>query len=578
MGRIAFLPLNVPLFRSFRQNRSEWLLGGFMVLLCGVLTLLQYRWTGEVAQAELTRLRGNLDEQARAVTRAWDAELSSACDQLVPQRSDFADQSLEEAHGARYREWVASHPRPMFRRIALAVAADNEVRLLLLDPVSVQFVPAPWPEDWGALRESLRRKSSGGPPPSSDDRGTLLEFPVFGGSRESRGEHWMILELDRDYLRDRWFPDLVSEHLNPGSLAVNEARVTAGTTKPEALFSATASKPGPGEPRVSVRFNQLGRTGNSRVPLRGGGRWQLDAWQHRGALEAAVAASQRRNFAVAAGLGLLMLVTGISLIQYTRRSRRLSEQQMEFVATVSHELRTPLTVIRGAGHNLLRGIARDPARVTEYAQLIVRHSEQLTEMVEQTLALAGAGRVPGGPGLAGARVNLSEVLAEAVSATAEETRGAGCAVQVEIPGSLPAVEGDAAALRRVFQNLISNAAKHGGAGGWIGIAARGQDQRGFPGVQVDVSDRGPGIPESERSEIFKAFFRGTAARQAQIRGSGLGLSLVQQLVRSHGGDVSLSGPSGPGATFRVWLPAAKAPSPEARRPSNPEAEHPQAGP
>jgi signal transduction histidine kinase len=259
-------------------------------------------------------------------------------------------------------------------------------------------------------------------PPSSDERGVLLEFPVFG-SRESRGEHWLILELDLDYARDRWLPELIATHLNPGERKLNEARVKLGTSSSSVLCKTTTAEPQADEPVVSARFNLLGRTGNSRVPSRGGGRWLLEAWQHRGALEAAVAASQRRNFAVAAGVNLLMLATGLALIHFTRRSRRLAEAQMSFVATVSHELRTPLTVIRGAGHNLLRGVVKERAQVEEYSKLIIQHAERLTEMVEQTLALAGAGR--GRAALSRERVELPVVLNEAVAALAEDTQAGG---------------------------------------------------------------------------------------------------------------------------------------------------------
>jgi signal transduction histidine kinase len=530
---------------------ADWLLGGLMFLLCAALTVMQYRWTGEVARAEAVRLRGNLDEQAQGVARAFDAELSSSCDQLIPQRQDFADQSRESAHLERFKEWKAGHSRPIFKRIGLGVASGNEIRLTLLDQTSAQFIPTNWPAAWAPLHDGFLKKLAGGRPPSSDERGMLLEFPVFG-SRESRGEHWLILELDLDYARDRWLPELIATHLNSGERNFNQARVRLGRSSSSMLYETTNAEPRADGPVASVRFNLLGRTGNSRLPARGGGHWLLEAWRPRGALEAAVAASHRRNFAIAAAVNLLMLTTGVALVLFARRARRLAAQQMNFVATVSHELRTPLTVIRGAGHNLLRGVVTERAKVEQYAQLILKHAEQLTEMVEQTLALAGAHRGAAPPR---GSVALAGVLEEAVAAVAEDTQAAGCEVHTEVPSSLPPVTGDAAALRRVFQNLLDNAIKHGGGGGWISVRAAVLNGTHPPMVEVRVSDRGPGIPADEQAGIFQPFVRGAAAQENQIRGSGLGLSVVREIVEAHGGSVSLESDAGRGATFTVRLPA-----------------------
>ena len=227
---------------------------------------------------------------------------------------------------------------------------------------------------------------------------------------------------------------------------------------------------------------------------------------------------------------------------------------MNFVATVSHELRTPLTVIRGAGHNLLRGVAHEPGQIEQYSKLIIQHAEQLTEMVEQILGLAGikknssaALREP---------VAIADILREAVAVTTTDVKSARCEVQLELPSNLPAIDGDAPALRRVFQNLITNAAKHGGRGGWIGITAVSVENAKPPLIEIKVADRGPGIPKTELSEIFKPFFRGAAAQAMQVRGNGLGLSLVKEVVEAHGGSVAVESHPGSGAVFVVRLPVA----------------------
>ena len=540
-------------------SQTDWLLGGVMFLLCAVLTVLQYRWTGEIARAEMSRRSGNLVTGAQAIASAFDSELSAACDQLSPDRTEFANSSREAVHLARYLEWRAQNPRPIFRRIALAESTDNQVQLLLLDPESARFNRTNWPPDWSFMETSITQRARGGAPPAVDRRGMLLEFPVFaGGGRPGRsGEHWLILELDSEFLRTQWLPELVATHLNPGEPAVVDVRVSTDGPSPGGVYSSNAQlTERPREGVVSVRFNALGKTARrSDMPRRTSGVWTLEVWPRPGVLESVVARSRQRNLAVALGISLLMLLTGFALVHHTRRSRRLAEQQMRFVANVSHELRTPLTVIRGAAHNLRRGLVQGPGQIEQYAGLITRHAEQLSEMVEQVLLLSGPARKPAD--VSRAPVVVEALLNEAVAATAQDAQDARCEVRTRIPAGLPPVAGDAGALRRVFQNLLTNAAKHGGKGGWIEIAASAVEERGVPRVEITVTDAGQGVPPEELTEIFQPFFRGAAAQAAQIRGSGLGLALVREIVESHGGTVSARNVSGgeTGAVFTVRLPA-----------------------
>jgi signal transduction histidine kinase len=266
-----------------------------------------------------------------------------------------------------------------------------------------------------------------------------------------------------------------------------------------------------------------------------------------------VSVSRRRNLGVAAGLNLLIIAAGVLLVRHTRRSRQLAEMQMNFVASVSHELRTPLTVIRGAAHNIERGVVQDPAQVGRYLRMIIDYGNQLSEMIEQVLAYAGARR---NPALLNRQpVAIKDLLGEAIANAAHDVGGTPCEVEFTVSHTLPAVTGDPVALRRVFQNLIANAVKHGGEGGWIGVTVASPNGGIPPAVEVKVADRGPGIPEEEQREIFKPFKRGAVAQSRQVRGSGLGLSLAREIVEAHGGTIAVSSQPGSGAIFTVRLPA-----------------------
>jgi signal transduction histidine kinase len=369
----------------------------------------------------------------------------------------------------------------------------------------------------------------------------------------------MILELDLTYARDVWLPALVRRYLTTEDQSLIDVTVKIATSPATVVYSSGGDAVETREPQVALKFNRLGHQVDDSGGLPESSRWILEIRQRSGALESVVAASRRRNLAVAILLNTLMLAAGCLLVRYTRRSRQLAEAQMNFVANVSHELRTPLTVIRGAAHNLQRGVVRDSARIEQYAGLILQHTEQLSDMVAQVLEFAGAkqkrANAQHGP------VVIAEVLSDSLAATAPDTQEAHCEVRLDIPPSLPCVSGDAAALRRVFQNLITNAAKHGGDGGWIGITATATNGGSPPMIEVQIADRGPGIPESELGDVFKPFFRGAAAQEQQTRGSGLGLSLVREIVEAHAGRISVRSESGRGTTFTVRLPTSNAGNP-----------------
>jgi signal transduction histidine kinase len=243
-------------------------------------------------------------------------------------------------------------------------------------------------------------------------------------------------------------------------------------------------------------------------------------------------------------------VLGLSvgfLVVSTRRAHDLARQQLEFVATVSHELRTPLAVIRSAADNLADGVVSDEARIRQYGQLVRREGLRLTDLVEQILEFAGL--QSGQRTMTPRPIETGRLLREVV-ATAEATAPAGVRVDVTIADNLPAVAGDEAALRRVFQNLIGNAIKYGADARWIGVSATFTAST----LEVSVSDRGIGIAAADQARIFDPFYRAPAVVAAQIQGAGLGLSLVKRIVEAHAGRITLKSAPGEGSTFTVSLP------------------------
>jgi signal transduction histidine kinase len=279
-------------------------------------------------------------------------------------------------------------------------------------------------------------------------------------------------------------------------------------------------------------------------------RWRLLVIHPSGSLEGAVNAARRRNLIVSSSI-LAVLGASMGLLVFsTRRAQELARQQMEFVAAVSHELRTPLAVIRSAAENLADGVVRDEEQIRKYGDLVRNEGRRLTEMVEQILEFAGI--ESGQRGFALRPVTVSAILHDIVDSSRSLIDAARIQVEYDIADRLPPVLGDEAALRRVFQNLVANAIKYGGAGGWIGIRARQSGREVF----VTIADRGIGIAPADQARIFEPFYRAPEVIAAQIQGAGLGLSLVKRIVEAHSGRITVQSAQGSGSEFTVVLPAA----------------------
>jgi len=308
----------------------------------------------------------------------------------------------------------------------------------------------------------------------------------------------------------------------------------------------------------ATREGEHGTTVQTRLFTGREGYWRLLVAHESGSLDAAVANVRLRNLFLSSGILLLLTVAIGLIVGSARRAQDLARQQMEFVAAVSHELRTPVAVINSAAGNLADGVVGDPERVKMYGATIQAEARRLGETVERVLQLAG---LEAGQGAADGVVPADALVREAIQACQSEIARYGATVECDIAPGLPAIAGNAPALRSAVQNLVGNAVKYGGADPWIRVSARRGD--GAPGrgaaagtVLIAVEDRGLGIAAEDRAHVFEPFYRGREAVSRQIQGSGLGLSLVARIVKAHSGTVSLDSDPGRGSRFTLHLPAA----------------------
>jgi two-component system, OmpR family, sensor histidine kinase SenX3 len=570
-----------------RIGRPEWerlLLPAAVVsltVLLVVLAVLQYRWIGEIGQAERDRLRAGLEAAARRaadevdheITRVWLAFQPGPEGDAVPRREELRRQLFA---------WRRTAPVPgLVTEVLVAVRGPGEDPALeRLDPASGGFVPVPWPEDLRGLRDRLLRPPE--PPPAAEPPSgpadAAVPTLVVSFLRSQPGvfdyREVAILRLDRR----RTVNDLIAGIVER-QLALSDAEV---------LRVAVLGSGGPvwlSDPRLpvsaylpaEVEMPFLGLRGPARMSSRGarlspravrptgGGRrgppviladgpWRLVIRPAAGSLDAVVARARTRNLAVSAGVLALLAASFAVLVVAAQRARRLARQRMELVAGVTHELNTPLAAIRSAGQNLADGVVADPEQVRRYGALIEREGQRLSALVGQALKLAGIE--------SGARVWRPEPapVAEVVQETLADCRWllaeSGTEVETELPADLPEVLVDRGALGLIVRNLVDNAARHGGAGKWMGVRARLEPDGRH--VLLSVEDRGPGIAPEDRPHLFEPFYRGRGVVGSSTPGSGLGLDLVRRAAAAHGGTVTVSpGAGGRGALFSVRLPAAR---------------------
>jgi signal transduction histidine kinase len=212
------------------------------------------------------------------------------------------------------------------------------------------------------------------------------------------------------------------------------------------------------------------------------------------------------------------------------RVEELVEAQRTMLAGASHELRSPLTRIRMA-LELLEGDPRPELR-----ERIARDIHELDDLIDELLLAS--------------RLNAGESL-EDIEETDLLALGAeeGARVDARVSGTATSIRGDARNLRRMLRNLFENARRHGG-----GAAIEADiEPRDGGGARIRVEDAGPGVPESERERIFAPFYRPPGTREGDQPGSGLGLALVRQIARRHGGDARCLPRPGGGTLFEVTL-------------------------
>jgi len=564
---------------SILKNKSLLLVFTVILLiLLPLLGILQYRWLNQISLSERERMRVNLRTTAIAFSREFNRRINN----LNFCFSDSLDyQEICKSYINCYENLnKKGSPKKLVRDIFfINFDKNNHIRnITKANLLEKRIEEIKQPPELVNLCHKLEDKKYLSNITTYNFKGTDEEIPalinpiVLSGSNYERLLGVAVVTLNLHYLKYEFIPNLAKyyfgdgENLDYNLTFVNKSRPTEiiyqslqqtqntnktsptgdVTVKVLAMFFEDLPKEKPINNQGSEGF-QPRNTDREYITS---GKWLLIINHPEGSLEQAVTNIKQRNLAV--GTSILLLLFG-SLIMFcisTHRAQTLAKQKVEFVTAMSHELRTPLAVIRSASENLSDGIITNSQDIKEYGEMINHEVNRLTDMVEQAIEFA---RIQKGWKPAKLHpIEVEDLINSVIKNLDQYIKENKIQLETNIQPSLPIIKGDWASLHRCIQNLISNAVKYSNQNRHISLIVAFSPKENF--LQIIVKDNGLGINKSDLSHIFEPFYRSQQVVSEQIPGSGLGLSLVKNVVEAHKGRVTVESTLGKGSSFTLHLP------------------------
>lgn len=266
----------------------------------------------------------------------------------------------------------------------------------------------------------------------------------------------------------------------------------------------------------------------------------------------------RDSFLHSAGatvLVLAFLLCGIALtIRATDREARLAQAKSNFVANVSHELKTPLSLLSLFSEILELGRVKNEEKKIEYYRIIRHESLRLNKIIDNILDFSKieAGRKTYNL----ADGDMAEVIGNVLSSYRYQIINSGFEVQTNLQPDLPPVLIDRDAMAQAISNLLDNAIKYSGDVKELSITTETVRSE----LSIEIADHGIGIPRAEQANIFEKFYRVENGLVHDVKGSGLGLSLVKHIVEAHNGTITVESAVGEGSRFTILLPLVRRPA------------------
>lgn len=251
------------------------------------------------------------------------------------------------------------------------------------------------------------------------------------------------------------------------------------------------------------------------------------------------------------GVAVLFLLGALIFMFVTaQRERHLAQRQASFLANVTHELKTPLAVMQAAGENISDGRVTEPKRLKQYGEHIYNESIRLRGMIEKLLDVA---RVDSGQNMIkAAPYQVKKLLENYLAENHEyiEKKGFEVSFKTTDENTLSLIDSDS--FETIVNNLTENAIKYSNEEKHIEYQVSADKDS----VYFSISDKGIGIPKSDQKNIFKKFYRveKSDTQSQKVKGHGLGLSIVKNLIELNGGTIDIKSSLGKGTTFIVRFP------------------------
>lgn len=498
-----------------------------------------YRKTGQTDRAlEAYDALARIGEVRIADVPAELAARSARCSVLaqIGRLEDLRNEALALSEGLAGGRWRITKP-------AFELHAAQAGAWLDSPPPSPPPPPPPahGPDDLLALSEAVERlwerwraAKTGGP--------ALPEFMIHGPAGRAYtmvtgpadpagpavGDQAAVLVAGPEFTRHRWLAAAASSILEAQRVDISLLDGDGNL-----LLGAPPPRPNPS---------------SLRLPADTGLPWAVVVSGREAPGDSAQLASRRRL--LMSGLGLvLLLVLASSYFVARGVSRELAAARLksDFVSAVSHEFRTPLATLRQLTENLADGRVGGEERRLEYFGAQLRATSRLSRLVERLLDFgrmeAGAFRTRPEPVAPGELVRSVVDEFESVAATS------GHRIHLAVEPGLPSISADREALAQALWNLLDNAIKYSPGRPAVWIEVGREDNL----LAIRVRDEGPGLPDEDRKGLFRKFVRGSAARETGVKGTGIGLAMVDHIVRAHGGRIRVDSAPGRGSTFTILL-------------------------
>lgn len=581
-----------------KDSRLQYFLFGSLLVLLVILGFFQYKWVGQISEAEQERLQKRLEIDSRRFAEDFNKILQSTYFSFQLSGNVWQHSFLD-----RYQLWQQNSQYPNLIKEFLIIQPNNEWERF--DEKSKEFVPI------GISTNFINFQQNFNP---IDENEFTLTMPVYNQTNqfvymrqtlethvpqlpqismisEPRVVALLVIKLNPDVIQNQILPDLSNKYfpekdyklsifsklknstlfqtenfekpdfstslfnLMPENytIVMNRELLTtlndSNSGSPIILnrkFQSTTSEDGK-DTKVKILGDPQGKVIRNKRQ-KDAGYWTLNVVHKDGSLERSIDNFRRKNLLISFGiLGLLGGSIGMIFIS-ARRSQLFAQRQVDFVSSVSHEFRTPIAVIYSAAENLADGVAKEKTQVSRYGNLIKGEGKKLSGMVEQILEFAGA--KSGQKKYDFRETEVSSIIDSAMLDCQPLIAEKGFEVETDIQANLPMIEADFNAVSHAIQNLIINAVKYSNGSKWLKISARYEGEN----VTITVEDKGFGISKKDLKQIFTPFYRAKDVVDLQIHGNGLGLSLVKQTIEAHHGKIEIESEPGKGSKFILHLP------------------------